>query len=1255
MLFARNGNMEHNYWKWFYLMFAFLVCFSVAQAGYYYEFKSNAETILCEGNWDVATWTCANTYDDNYGTHGQADVGNVTYVYFNYTKQANMNSEGTLWRFKDGVGSNNMSVPEDCFDEYSNVIAFRVMSDEPNNKVVWYCDSGSWQTVRVGAGTIDIFEDGLWINTTEVAPVTSTPYATHDDNTTPYYFAHSETVGVWGYATDLDENDVNFTYNIYSDGALMLSGNNTDSLSSGTVHRIYDLTLNSSFLGKLLKVGVFAYEPLFTSYEKNSTTYNVYFGYSSKDDIVEDLEGVEEDTFAIIKDSNNITFSNLSLGGLTQDFEVDEEADSNLSSGTWTDVGNVNDGDWSTFGRSTTDYAFVYLNYTKPDNAVWYGTKWEYKDNNGRNLLDIESTCWNANESQLELRIESYEGVIDNTAWECWNGTEWYVLRDASTSSRVYEERIKWNTGWYDVIIQNSTDVTYDNFDVTSLKPDNLVLDIDFTHRDGTTVYDSSGNGNDGEVLYDTSFVEGVKGYAVYFDGDLDQIEIPDSVSLQSLDDEMTVSFWINPDNMAGLPDGVPIDQYKLSINSGWYVEWETDWDGKIVLEYAVGNGTETVFTMTNTTFNGDYGRWIHYVATRTNNGDGTWTHKVYVDGVLDNEKVTDVDLGHYNYDMLLGANAPTAEFFKGYADEYKVWNDDLTEDEVKKLYGYEYDVIVKNSSLNSIIDSGKRYYIDPSNITDSVFSDCEMVFDSGNMLYNNSFEDCVIWFEGTGNNLTSNNFTDCVFNNMTGSTVTTLLDNIFVSPVFDVNPLNVTNITFWNEDNETDIGYGLNDIFVWVNATSEFGNLNDYVFWYENSVDNIENDTGSQVKSVFSLIGNLSNDLLTNDYEYSAGVYVCDENNTGLCSDTYYSEVNVTVLDLMNITFSSVTNATLFWLDNTHEFGEVSNITEAVYNLIGNYTGKVILTFGNGTSQSQVYEMYYEDGNVVESLWVLDETDTGNIQNQKYRLISSGSYVEDGEVTVYIQNGTEWWKYGQGVSNQKGEATTKVVAGKVTKAIGLKTNYLSGSWLGLIDDGNTETYAINIYPSIQVGYGWTLSSSCARMLMKDTNCSFVLHGYSPVNQICYEYLYGGYVFGHDGSLCVNPSEDVILTIELTNDTLPFWIAMRTQSGVYYGNYTIEMSDRSINIEFDKDQGTYSGLLDRLREHPVLLTTVYFLLLILSVIITVMVQDMIPQYSIHILGASFIVWGLGGFWLFFIPAFMLVIYLVGRVFVEVMR
>ena len=118
-----------------------------------------------------------------------------------------------------------------------------------------------------------------------------------------------------------------------------------------------------------------------------------------------------------------------------------------LISGAWTSAENIYDGSWGTSGHAqSSSTSFVFFNYTKPYGAL-NSSLWQVKDYIGTDNLTIEQQCFNQN--PLQFRINS--SYLGYTKWDCWNGTDYILLRDAIgvNAEYVYEEAMIWDLGSY--------------------------------------------------------------------------------------------------------------------------------------------------------------------------------------------------------------------------------------------------------------------------------------------------------------------------------------------------------------------------------------------------------------------------------------------------------------------------------------------------------------------------------------------------------------------------------------------------------------------------------------------------------------------------------------------------------------------------------------------------------------------------------------------------------------------------------------
>jgi hypothetical protein len=71
----------------------------------------------------------------------------------------------------------------------------------------------------------------------------------------------------------------------------------------------------------------------------------------------------------------------------------------------------------------------------------------------------------------------------------------------------------------------------------------------------GTTAADSSGNGNNGDIVGDPAWVVGQIGKALQFDGDDDYVEVPHTEGL-NVDNEVTVALWVNAERYVSGAEG---------------------------------------------------------------------------------------------------------------------------------------------------------------------------------------------------------------------------------------------------------------------------------------------------------------------------------------------------------------------------------------------------------------------------------------------------------------------------------------------------------------------------------------------------------------------------------------------------------------------------------------------------------------------------------------------------------------------------
>ena len=97
----------------------------------------------CSGSWEGGN-PCSNTYDGSWVTFGQVDSGVAT-LYINYTKPSGA-TNSSRWIVKGnemGGVTQNLSIPDACWNQDPSTLWFKVESDGNDGKSYWYCYNGA--------------------------------------------------------------------------------------------------------------------------------------------------------------------------------------------------------------------------------------------------------------------------------------------------------------------------------------------------------------------------------------------------------------------------------------------------------------------------------------------------------------------------------------------------------------------------------------------------------------------------------------------------------------------------------------------------------------------------------------------------------------------------------------------------------------------------------------------------------------------------------------------------------------------------------------------------------------------------------------------------------------------------------------------------------------------------------------------------------------------------------------------------------
>jgi hypothetical protein len=224
-----------------------------------------------------------------------------------------------------------------------------------------------------------------------------------------------------------------------------------------------------------------------------------------------------------------------------------------------------------------------------------------------------------------------------------------------------------------------------------------LVGQWKFDEGGGVTAIDASGNGNDGTLEDDPVVVIGQFGQALAFDVSRVAIPASDSLTANLLQGSFTLSAWINPTRTGNTWQQIfrsmiaaDTSNDTLFINNDGRLSWR----GRVNAAWA-GGMCETAPGVVPAD------QWTHVAVT----GDGT-NFRIYVNGALSQESAFQTTDGGNETYYIGGDPTWTGESYAGMVDDIRIYDQALTEDDVRASMENQGGAIVK------------AYGADPSNGT---------------------------------------------------------------------------------------------------------------------------------------------------------------------------------------------------------------------------------------------------------------------------------------------------------------------------------------------------------------------------------------------------------------------------------------------------------------------------------------------------------------------------------------------------------
>jgi len=200
----------------------------------------------------------------------------------------------------------------------------------------------------------------------------------------------------------------------------------------------------------------------------------------------------------------------------------------------------------------------------------------------------------------------------------------------------------------------------------------------------GKLVEDSSGNGNDGELMNDPKQAQGKFGNALELDGTDDYVLVGDSPSLD-ITEQITITAWAKHAAL-DVNDVDKIFHYRRAGTTGGMAAYQFRFGGT-----DAEKGKKLIF-QTNTAAEG----WKHAFSESDTITDTSWHHYaataskgkvvLYLDGEVipsEGDVASKFDDGDQGY---IGARVESKEYFNGPLDEVGIFNIALTAAEIKNI-----------------------------------------------------------------------------------------------------------------------------------------------------------------------------------------------------------------------------------------------------------------------------------------------------------------------------------------------------------------------------------------------------------------------------------------------------------------------------------------------------------------------------------------------------------------------------------------
>ena len=302
---------------------------------------------------------------------------------------------------------------------------------------------------------------------------------------------------------------------------------------------------------------------------------------------------------------------------------------------------------------TTSDLSEQILKYLKPEITTQPQAQTVYADTNASFSVTAEG------------KYLSYQ----------WKKDDSNLIGKTNATFTITDANATLHDGNYSVVVSNdfgSVESIVNQLMILNTELDGLVGWWKFDETNGPIAYDSSGNGNDGNLSGGPTWTSGKIGGALSFDGvdDYVDLEIGTTLNTKSL---ISVSLWIKPTEYK---NAVLISHQKA--NGGWAFKWRVSSQKLYFKIYGESESNSAVLQYTQ---NPQLNVWSHLIATI-----GLNTHKIYLNSSISREINNTVSFESPLANVRVGS-VSDSEFFNGLLDDVRIYDRALSAAEVQALY----------------------------------------------------------------------------------------------------------------------------------------------------------------------------------------------------------------------------------------------------------------------------------------------------------------------------------------------------------------------------------------------------------------------------------------------------------------------------------------------------------------------------------------------------------------------------------------